>query len=98
MAYMSDLTEFVEAADETSAQWIGLIRQPHDNPQDAQVGVLVGTDEDFEHRGITLIALGSGGNDLSHVAISVHAFVDGDRVEPNVMMIGDEIIVTVQNT
>jgi hypothetical protein len=95
---MNELAEFIDAADETSAQWIGLIRTEHENPTDAQVGVMVGVDEDWENRGPVLIAVASGGNDRGHVAVSIHAFVDGVRVEPNVLVLGDEFIVTLQNS
>jgi len=93
----SELTEFLDTADETAAQWLGLVRSQHDEPVDAQVGLIVSTDEDFESLGMTLVAMASAGNDLGHVAVSIHAFVDGVRVSPAVMTLGDETIITIQN-
>ena len=94
---MTDLSNFVDLADETTAQWTALTRTRDPNPQEAKIGLLVTTDEDFERRGVTLVALGSAAHDLDHVTVSVHAFVDGVRVTPNVMVLGDEIIISARN-
>lgn len=94
---ISELTEFVDAADETTGSWTALVRTPHEEPGEAKIGVIVGTDHDFENRGVTLVALASGAHDLDHVTVSVHAFLDGRRVEPNVIVIGDEVVITAKN-
>jgi hypothetical protein len=94
---MSEASDFTEAADVHTAKWTGLIRHHVENPAHAQHVQFVATDEDFEHSGLTLFAVASAGTDLGHVAISIHAFVDGARVEPDVMTIGDELVITIKN-
>lgn len=94
---MNELTDFLEVADETTTEWIGLLRVETEMPEDGQIGALVGIGRDWEHKGAVLVAMASGANDMSHVAISVHAFVDGKRVEPTVATLGDEVLVTLQN-
>jgi hypothetical protein len=93
----TELTDFVDLADETTATWTALIRTKHVDPQEAKIGLIAATDEDFENRGATLVAMASAAHDLDHVTISVHAFRDGSRVEPDVMILGDEIIITIKN-
>lgn len=94
---MNDLIKFIEAADETTLEWNGLLRVHDDDPEDGQRALFVCVDEDFERKGPVLFAIASGGNDLSHVAMSIHAFVDGKRITPTVSQLGDELIVTIQN-
>lgn len=94
---MTEMTEFVDLADETTATWTALIRTEHTAPQEAKIGMIAASHEDFEERGATLVAMASAAHDLDHVTISVHAFLNGTRVEPTVVMLGDEIIITVKN-
>lgn len=93
----SECTEFIEAADEQTANWTGLLRIEHEDPEHAQHVQFVCVDEDFENRGPVLFAVASAGTDLGHVAISLHAFVDGKRVTPDVLELGGELIVTIKN-
>ena len=95
---MSDLTEFLEAADDTTMEWNGIVRVPDADPDHAQTALFVCLDRDFENRGPALFAMASAGTDLGHIAISIHAFVDGQRVEPDVLTLGDELIITIKNT
>ena len=94
---MSDLTEFLEAADDTTMEWNGIVRVPDANPDHAQTAVFVCVDRDFENRGPALFAMASAGTGLEDVSISIHAFLDGQRVAPTLLQLGDELIVTVKN-
>jgi hypothetical protein len=94
---MSEASDFTESADEQTIQWTGLIRRPVDNPGHGQNIQFVATSEDFEHEGLTLFSVASAGGDLGHVALSIHAFVDGVRVAPDVMTVGDELFITIKN-
>lgn len=94
---MTDCTSFIEAADQHTGQWSGLIRVPADEPGHVQQIQFVANSEQFETQGAVIFAVASGANDLSHVAMSIHAFVDGQRVAPVVSQLGDELIITVEN-
>ena len=92
---MSDLDEFLEAVDETCINSIGLSRIVADNPQDAQIAMVLTTEVDFN--GATMIATGSVGNDQSYLTLAVRAFQDGLSADLDVMTVGDEVIITMKN-
>jgi hypothetical protein len=94
MAHMTDITEFLDAADETTVNWIGLAREADDAPGHAQVAALAATHRDFEREGLVMVAVASASGDQSSVNISIHAFEDGVRVAPEFVMLGDELIIT----
>ena len=92
---MSDLDEFLEAVDETCINSIGLSRVVADNPNDAQIAMVLTTEVDFN--GATMIVTGSVGNDQSYLTVAVRGFQDGDGTNLDVMSVGDEIIITMKN-
>lgn len=91
----SELTEFMEAADEMTAQWLGTVRIDHPDAVHSQNALFVTNNEDFERQGIVLVAFASGDTRLDSVAVSVHAFRDGQRITPHVLDVAGEVIITI---
>lgn len=93
---MNELEDFIEAAEETMINVVGLARRKDGPQEDAQIAMFVTDDELMA--GQVLFATGSVSNDREFLAISVRAFDEGQAVEPEVMILNGEILVTLKNT
>lgn len=92
---MTDLDEFLDVVDETCINSIGLSRVVDDNPEDAQIAMLLTTEESLD--GATVVVTGSVGNRQDHVTVAIRAFQNGAAADVEVLTLGNEVIVTMKN-
>jgi hypothetical protein len=96
MNMTTPLDDYIEHADQTMEDMIFFSRVPVEGAEDGQVAIVLTTDASME--GPTLIAAGTVGNHQDFVAVTVSGFDGKQPVEPEVMIVGNEVIITIKNT
>jgi hypothetical protein len=92
--------DFLASVDRTLLQAISLQRSdldvdgPLDPDEATTIAMLVGTNDTYGQDGAGLIAVGAVDLGRDSLTVTLHGFRDGVRVPPSVMVLGDEIIVT----